>query len=59
MKKRSLRNHSQTTTISRICTDAKCTRVGVRADKLSDFWVTRCQFHINTTITLDLNKVGR
>lgn len=42
--------------VSRICCAKGCNRVAVIAERVSDFWVSRCRKHINQQITLDPDK---
>jgi hypothetical protein len=48
-----------TVAISTICSDMHCKRVGVVAQRVTDFWVTRCTEHMGKPIEIDFHKVGR
>jgi hypothetical protein len=50
---------SPTIAISKICSDVRCKRVGVVAQRVTDFWVTRCTEHMGKPIEIDFHKVGR
>jgi hypothetical protein len=44
--------------VSDVCCAKGCKRKAVQAEKLSDFWVTRCGECAGNKITLDLKKIG-
>ncbi len=44
--------------ISGTCCHKGCTRVSAIANKVSDFWVTRCEEHASGEITMDMDKIG-
>lgn len=43
--------------ISKYCSNKGCRRVGVVANRLSDFWVVRCDQCQGKEITLDIDKM--
>ena len=43
--------------IGKYCSAKGCKKVGRYAEKVSDWWVVRCEDHHGQRITLDLNKI--